>query len=205
MYRYGVEAVLSTSAALELVASVADGAQLLAEVRRQAPDVVVTDLAMPGVDGLTALRSLAQHHPSVSVLVLSMHDDDRSLVTAVRAGARGYLLKHSDGAELVRAVLAVADGATVYGRTLGERVVRLLAGDPDPFPQLTPRERQVLACLATAQRNAEVARRLGLSEKSVRNLVSQVLVKLQLPDRTAAALAARAAGLGGAPPPTAGV
>jgi DNA-binding NarL/FixJ family response regulator len=142
---------------------------------------------------------LADDHPMYRYgveAVLSTSADLELLVSAVRAGAHGYLLKHSDGGELVRAVLAVADGSTVYGRTLGDRVVRLLAGDAEPFPQLTPRERQVLACLAVAQRNAEMAQRLGLTEKSVRNLVSQVLVKLNLPGRTAAALAARSAGLG---------
>jgi DNA-binding NarL/FixJ family response regulator len=129
---------------------------------------------------------------------------------ALRAGAGGYLVKGADGDEIVRAVLAVANGDAVYGGSVARRIIAFYAGAENEspaaraFPDLTPREREVLELLAAGCRNHEIARRLGMSEKTVRNHVSQVLLKLQVPDRTAAALKAREAGLTGVPPDTAG-
>jgi DNA-binding NarL/FixJ family response regulator len=164
-----------------------------------APDVVLTDLAMPGLSGVSATEMLLARHPSIGVLVLTMHDDDESLFAALRAGARGYLLKGVDVAELVRAVLTVAAGQAVYGAGVAQRVVDSLRGRRSvgpAFPDLTPRERDVLALLATGARNSEIARELGLTEKTVRNNVSAILLKLGTADRTGAALKAREAGLG---------
>jgi DNA-binding NarL/FixJ family response regulator len=165
------------------------------------PDVVLTDLAMPDLDGATATRQLLARHPTIAVLVLTMHDDDESVFAALRAGALGYLLKGADGPELVRAVLAVAQGDAVYGATVARRIVGFYSDTHEryaaqAFPDLTPRERDVLDLLAAGARNHEIARRLGLSEKTVRNHVSALLLKLQVPDRTAAAARARDAGLG---------
>lgn len=201
MYRYGVRAVLAAAPEVEVVGEAGTGQELLALVDRETPDVVLTDLAMPDLDGAAATAALLRKHPELPVLVLTMHDDDDSVWRALRAGARGYLLKGADRAQLVHAVLAVAGGEAVYGASIARRIVApYTGGEPRPaavpFPQLTTREREVLELLATGRRNSEIARRLDLSEKTVRNHVSTVLLKLQVPDRTAAAVRARDAGLG---------
>ena len=115
MYRYGVAAVLATADEIDLVGEASDGAELIALAGREQPDVVLTDLAMPGLDGASACRELLARQPDLGVLVLTMHADDESLVSALRAGARGYLVKGADKAELIRSILAVADGQAVYG------------------------------------------------------------------------------------------
>jgi DNA-binding NarL/FixJ family response regulator len=202
MYRYGLAAVLNQSDAVEVVASVGDGRELLRCVDEHQPDVVITDLSMPGLDGVAATSRLLAALPGLAVLVLTMHEDDEHVFAALRAGARGYLVKGADGEEIVRAVQAVASGDAVYGGAIARRIVSFYAGGSAgsatarAFPDLTPREREVLELLAAGCRNHEIARRLGMSEKTVRNHVSQVLLKLQVPDRTAAALKARDAGLG---------
>ena len=201
MYRYGLAAVLAQRDEIEVVASVGDGAALLHAVDVHRPDVVVTDLSMPDLDGVAATKRLLADKTPPAVLVLTMHEDDEHLFAALRAGARGYLVKGADGAEIVRAVQSVAAGDAVYGGPVARRIAAAFAGEPAgsaserAFPHLTPRERDVLDLLAAGCRNHEIARRLGMSEKTVRNHVSQVLLKLQVPDRTAAALKARAAGV----------
>ncbi len=202
MYRYGLTTILQQAAGIDVLASVGDGQALLAAVAEHEPDVVVTDLSMPDLDGVTATRQLLAASPGRSVLVLTMHEDDEHVFAALRAGASGYLVKGADGEEIVRAVRAVASGDAVYGGSVARRIVAFYAGHDDQtpseraFPDLTPREREVLELLATGCRNHEIARRLGLSEKTVRNHVSGVLGKLQVPDRTSAALRARESGLG---------
>jgi DNA-binding NarL/FixJ family response regulator len=156
---------------------------------------------MPGCSGTEAIAALRREFPDVPALVLTMHADDESLFSALRAGARGYLLKGADRAELVRAVQSVAAGDAVYGGAVAARIVSFFTRAQvefaaQVFPELTDRERDVLALLADGRRNSEIAAQLGLSDKTVRNHVSSVLVKLQVPDRTAAALKARDAGLG---------
>ena len=199
MYRFGLRAVMDASPEVEVVGEAADGAELLALVARCAPDVVLTDLSMPNVSGAAAIDELSRRHPDIGVLVLSMHEDDASLFGALRAGARGYLLKGADREEIVRAVLAVAGGDAVYGGAVARRVAEALTGTSSrarAFPELTNREREVLDLLAAGLRTSQVARRMMLSEKTVRNHVSAVLTKLQVPDRSAAVARAREAGLG---------
>ena len=198
MYRYGLAAVLGLSDDVEVVAIVSDGDQLMRAVADHLPDVVLTDLTMPALDGVAATAMLREAHPTVPVIALTMHEDDEHLRAALRAGARGYLVKGAEGAEIVRAVQAVAAGASVYGGPAARHIASFYAGSSaspaTAFPELTPRERDVLDLLATGCRNHEIARRLGMAEKTVRNHVSQLLLKLQVPDRTAAALKAREAG-----------
>src|SRR3954469_8543680 len=201
MVRYGIAAVLGGVDRVDLVGEAADGDELLAVVRRERPDVVLTDLSMPGRSGMEAIRLLMAEDPQLPVLVLTMHADDESVFAALRAGARGYLIKGADGTELVRAIETVAAGDAVYGAAVAGRIVALLSETRAPataFPGLTDREREVLDLLAAGLRNHAIAARLGLSEKTVRNHVSSVLLKLQVPDRTAAAIKAREAGLGSA-------
>src|SRR4051794_9786398 len=131
MFRYGVAAVLASAPEIELVGEASDGGELLALVDRERPDVVLTDLSMPGMDGAAACRRLASSHPDLGVLVLTMHADDDSIVTAMRAGARGYVLKGADKAELVRSILAVADGQAVYGAPVARRIAEFFRpGEP---------------------------------------------------------------------------
>jgi DNA-binding NarL/FixJ family response regulator len=202
MVRYGVSAVLAPSETIELVGEAADGAQLLDVVRSARPDVVLTDLAMPNLTGSQAIAALRQEFPDLPVIALTMHEDDESVFAALRAGARGYLIKGAEGAELMRAIEAVAAGDAVYGGPVANRIIAFFAGAPaayaqQAFPELTERERDVLSRLAAGKRNHEIATELGLSDKTVRNHVSNVLMKLQVTDRTAAAIKARDAGLGG--------
>lgn len=205
MYRYGLTAILEQAEAIDVVASVGDGAALVAAVNEHSPDVVVTDLSMPGLDGVTATTQLLRAQPELPILVVTMHEDDEHVFAALRAGARGYLVKGADGEEIVRAVHSVASGEAVYGGAVARRIVAFYSGRQAEspaaraFPDLTPREREVLEQLATGCRNHEIARRLGMSEKTVRNHVSQVLTKLQVPDRTAAALRAQESGIGNPP------
>lgn len=202
MIRYGISAVLAEVPTIEVVGEAANGNELLATVESTRPDVVLTDVAMPGLDGIGAIARLKAAHPDLPVLVLTMHADDETVFAALRAGARGYLIKGAEGAELIRAIEAVVAGDAVYGAPIANRIVSALAGTggagaPPRFPDLTGRERDVLELLAAGLRNRAIADQLGLSEKTVRNHVSAVLLKLQVTDRTAAALKARDSGMGG--------
>lgn len=199
MVRYGITAVLDDVPGIEVVGEAADGRELQAVVATTQPDVVLTDLAMPVMDGIAAISRMRLHHPDIATLVLTMHEDDDSVLAALRAGARGYLVKGADGAELVRAIESVAAGDAVYGKSVANRIIDLITAGPaesPAFPELTPRERQVLDLIAVGLRNRAIAERLGISEKTVRNNVSSVLVKLQVEDRTSAAIKARKSGLG---------
>ena len=199
MYRFGLRAVLDASPEVEVVGEAADGAELLTQVARCSPDVVLTDLSMPTLSGTAAIDELTRRRPGLGILVLTMHEDAASLFGALRAGARGYLLKGADRDEIVRAVLAVAGGDALYGGAVARRVADALTGTATRtpvLPELTGREREVLELLAAGLPTGQIARRLGLSDKTMRNHVSAVLTKLQVPDRAAAAARAREAGLG---------
>lgn len=201
MYRYGVEAVLTDVPAIDLVGTASSGTELLALVEQTRPDVVLTDLRMPDLSGIEVTRRLVAADPELPVLVLTMHDDDESVYGAMRAGARGYLLKGADGSELVSTIQTLAGGGTVFGPAVARRIVgfflesshRYRAGT---FPELTRREGGVLDLVAAGHRNSVIAARLGLSEKTVRNHLSAILLKLQVEDRSAAIVRAREAGLG---------
>jgi DNA-binding NarL/FixJ family response regulator len=204
MFRYGLRAVLADSAEVDVVGDAADGNQLITLVEQTQPDVVLTDLAMPGMDGVGAARQILERFPAIGVLILTMHDDDEALFAALRAGARGYLLKGAERDEIVRAVLAVAAGDAVYSASVARRIVGFFTGarqtyTAQVFPDLTAREREILDLIAAGLGNHEIARRLVLSEKTVRNNVSAILTKMQVSDRAAAVAKARDAGLGANP------
>jgi DNA-binding NarL/FixJ family response regulator len=161
--------------------------------------VVLMDLRMPGTSGVAATTTLTAELPDVRVVMLTMLEDDTSLFAALRAGARGYVLKGAAPEEILRAVRAAAAGQAILDVGLAERLVGLAAGNgnhrPYPFPELSPRERDVLLLLAAGHSNTVIATRLGLSEKTVRNNVSTVLAKLRAEDRPAAIIRARDAGI----------
>ena len=200
VYREGLALLLGSVAGLEVVGTAADGAAAVAVVREQLPDVVVMDVQMPVLDGIEATRRIAAEVPSVGVVVLTMSEDDGTVFAAVRAGARGYLLKGADQEEVVRAITTVASGGAVFGAALARRIAEFFtagpAGPETAFPQLTAREREVLELVAAGRSNAQIAAALYLSPKTVRNVVSNVLTKLQVTDRAQAIVRAREAGLG---------
>lgn len=201
VFRYGLVAVLDGADGIETVGEAEDGHGLLEVVERTRPDVVITDLQMPGLDGVVATRELLARAPGTAVLVLTLHDDDTTVVSALRAGALGYLVKGADRAEIVRAVQAVAAGEAVYGPSVARRIVGFFTGvqeryTAEVFPQLTAREREVLDLVAAGCGNHAIAGRLHLSEKTVRNNVSALLLKVGVTDRSALLVAAREAGLG---------
>jgi DNA-binding NarL/FixJ family response regulator len=203
MFRYGLRAALEGAAEVQVVGDASDGAGLIALVEERGADVVLTDLDMPGVDGYTAIRDLLARFPELPVLVLTMHADDDAVLGGLRAGARGYLLKGAEREEIVRAILTVAGGGTVYGAQVGRRLTDLLTRRAErpsrPFPGLTPRETEILDLVAHGLGNHAIAARLGLSEKTVRNNVAMILVKLQVRDRAGAIERARDAGSGRRP------
>jgi DNA-binding NarL/FixJ family response regulator len=201
VYRDGVADALGDSDDIEVVGTAADGEAAVAEVARLLPDVVLMDLRMPGGGGVPATAAIAAHTPGTSVVVLTMSDDDDSVFAALRAGARGYLLKEAEAADIARAVRAAARSEAVFGPRIADRVLAFFASSRArsaavPFPELTDREREVLDLVAHGLPNAAIAARLFLSEKTVRNRVSDVLTKLHAASRAEAVALARDAGLG---------
>ena len=201
-FRAGLRAVLAAAPDLALVGEAGTGADAVALAAELRPDVVVMDVQMPELDGIEATRRLVAAAASVRVLVVTMFEDDATVFRAMRAGARGYVLKGASFDELLRAVRAVGHGEALFGPGVAERLLDWFSSAPPPvetdaFPDLSPREREVLQLLAAGRSNAEIANALFLSPKTVRNLVSSVLAKLQVRDRAQAGLRARDAGLGG--------
>ena len=204
-FRAGLRALLETADDMAVVGEAASGEAALSAVDTLQPDVVLMDINMPGVDGLEATRRIVDRVPHVGVLVLTMHDDDETVFAAVRAGARGYLLKGAPRADLLRAVRAVAAGEAIFGPGVARRLMAYFARpaprpDPTAFPELTEREREILDLVARGRSNAEITAELVLAPKTVRNHVSNILSKLQARDRSEAIVRAREAGMGGEGP-----
>jgi len=202
VFRDGLQVTLDDEPDITVAAAVADGDAAVTEAVRASADVVLMDLRMPGVGGIEATARIAAASPATAVIVLTMSDDDDSVFAALRAGARGYLLKEADAADILRAVRAVAAGEAVFGPRIASRVIAffsaagLRGAAAAPFPSLTDREREVLDLVAQGRANTAIAAKLGLSQKTVRNHVSNILTKLQVADRAQAIVQARDAGLG---------
>jgi len=199
MVRDGLRALLTSLPTTELVGEAATGRQAIRAAVTERPDVLVMDLHMPDLDGVTATTEITRAAPEVAVLVLSMLDDDDSVFAAMRAGARGYLVKGAGQAEIVRAITAVAAGEVIFGPGIARQVLAYFAAQrpqQPSFPELTTRERQVLDLVAAGLSNATIAARLGLSTKTVGNHTSTIFTKLQVADRAEAIVRAREAGLG---------
>lgn len=200
LYREGLVTVIATMAGTQVVGEAADGAEAVRLAAELKPDVIIMDLNLPVVSGVDATRRITQASPEVAVLVLSMLEGDDSIFAALRAGARGYLLKGAGRAELQRSLNAAAHGEVVFSSAIAERVMSFFAGgsrrDAGPFPALTAREHEVLDLVARGLTNAEVARRLFVSDKTVRNHVSNVFAKLHVAGRAEAVARARDAGMG---------
>jgi DNA-binding NarL/FixJ family response regulator len=197
--RRGLTALLGTIDGLEVVGEAADGEAAVRQAQLLHPDVVLMDVRMPGVDGVEATRRIRAAVPDTAVLVLTMHDDDATVFTAMQAGARGYLLKGAEQDEIVAGIRAVVAGQAVFGPGIAARVLGYFAAPPptrDPFPELTPREREILQLLAEGLRTQAIAQALFLSPKTVSNNLTSIFAKLEVADRTAAVLRAREGGLG---------
>ena len=197
--RAGLAALLSSLAGVEVVGVATTGREAVREVVTHRPDVAVLDLQMPELDGFAATRELGRVAPDVPVLVLTMHEDDDSVFAAMRAGARGYLVKGAEQEEIERAIRGVAAGEAIFGPGVAQRVLGYFSSPPataEPFPELSGREREILDLLAAGLPNAAIATRLGVAPKTVANNVSAIFTKLQVADRAQAILRARDAGLG---------
>ena len=197
-YREGVKTLLATrSEEVTVVAEAATGEDALRLAASARPDVVLMDLNMPGVGGLTATERFTAGHPDTAVLVLTMLDDD-SVLPAILAGARGYLLKDAGVDDLVRAITAVHQGETILSKHAADRVHRRLSQAPvlpsRPFPELTDREHDLLREILRGRNSQEIASVLGLTSKTVRNYVSNILAKLHARDRAELVMRARDAG-----------
>ena len=196
-----VTLLLDDEDGIEVVGTAGDGAEAVQRALVLQPDVVLMDLNMPGTNGIDATRQIAEAAPHVAVLVLTMFDDDDSVVTAIRSGARGYLLKGARQADIARAIRAAHAGEAIFGAAVARRLAGLVDPTPPPgpaaaFPELTARELDVLDEIATGLDNRAIASALYLSEKTVRNYVSTIMAKLQASSRAELIVRARDAGLG---------
>jgi len=197
--RRGIVALLASVEGVQVVAEAANGADALREAQLCHPDVVIMDIQMPVMDGIEATRRIATQLPEVAVLVLTMFEDDESVFAAMRAGARGYLLKGAEQEDMLAAIRSVAAGQVVVGPSVAKRLLGYLSAPPGrntPFPDLTPREREILDRVAQGHSNHAIARGLGVASKTVANHMSAVLTKLQVATRAEAIILARDQGLG---------
>jgi DNA-binding NarL/FixJ family response regulator len=201
VFRAGLRALLEVEADLSVAGEASTGSEAVALAAEVRPDVVLMDLYMPDLDGIAATKQILHSDPQAAILVFTMFDDDDSVFAAMRAGARGYLLKGSQPAEVVRAVHLVASGGAMFGPAVAQRVIDFFArpraaGVAVVFPQLTEREHEILDLVARGHPNATIAARLYISDKTVRNHVSNIFTKLAVADRAQAIARARDAGLG---------
>jgi DNA-binding NarL/FixJ family response regulator len=200
MFRTGLRTMVEEAEGLELAGEAADAGAAVAVCEDVVPDVVLMDINLGGSSGIEATRTLTSRLPGTAVLMLTMLEDDTSVFAAMRAGARGYILKGSAPDDILRAIAAVAKGEVIFGAALARRMGHFFTagreGEAHPFPELTPRERDVLDHLADGKSNVAIAAALGLSEKTVRNNISNIFAKLLVADRGAAVAKARSSGLG---------
>jgi DNA-binding NarL/FixJ family response regulator len=198
---------LSNISEIEVIGEASHGDEAIAKSLEFAPEVILMDIKMPGTNGIEATRKIIQQQPDVGILVVTMFEDDDSVFAAMRAGARGYLLKDADKDELVRAIIAVERGEAIFSPTIAQRMMQYFSSSPanrpankksqpDEFAELTERELEILDLIAQGQNNMAISSKLFLSIKTVQNYVSSILTKLQVADRSQAIVRAREAGLG---------
>jgi DNA-binding NarL/FixJ family response regulator len=202
LFREGLAALLTGASETEVVGQAGTGVQAIDQAEATAPDIVLMDIQMPDMNGIEATRRILADHPEVGVIMLTMLEDDDSLFAAMVAGARGYILKGADKAEVLRTVTVVAEGQALFGPAIAKRLTLLfqrggsLRSTITSFPDLTDREREVLELISRGLNNAEIAAQLQISMKTVSNHVSNIFNKLQVVDRAQAIIKARDANLG---------
>ena len=200
LFRDGMRSLLESVGDLEVAGEAATGEEAVRLAHTLQPDVILMDLSLPGIDGIEATRRIVRDGPRANLLVVTMYEDDESVFSALRAGARGYLLKGAGQAETLRAIRAVGNGEAIFGPAIAARVMGYFAS-PQPaaaaplFPELTEREVEILRLIARGQTNQEIADTLVLTLKTVRNHVSNICGKLQVADRAQAVIRAREAGM----------
>ena len=198
LFREGLLSLFASLPDAEVVGEAATGEQAINQAEKLQPDVVLMDIQMPGINGIEAARQIVRTSPHIGVIVVTMFEEDDSVFAAMRAGARGYVLKGASQTEMLRVIRAVAQGEALFGAPIAARLMNFFAAPrpPQAFPELTEREREVLNLIAQGHDNPEIARRLVISIKTVRNHVSNIFSKLQVADRAQAIIRARDAGLG---------
>lgn len=200
-FRQGLQNLLLSVDGMELVGEATTGEESVRIANRLQPDVILMDIQMPGINGIEATRQIINASPHISILMLTMFEDDESVFAALRAGARGYLLKGALKAEIVRAIRGVASGEAIFGPAIARRLMQYFSASrsathSQAFPELSEREREILDLIAQHLTNPEIAQRLSLSPKTIRNHVSNIFTKLRVADRAQAIIRAREAGLG---------
>ena len=200
LFRNGMRALLSSVPDMEVAGVATRGEEAIDLAASLLPDVILMDLQMPGMSGIEATRKILHTTPHIRILVITMFEDDHSVFTALRAGARGYILKDADEDEILRAIRAVGQGEAIFSPAIAQRLIDFFASPqptllPQIFPELTDREREILGLIAQGHSNSDIARRLTLSLKTVANHVSNIFSKLQVADRAQAIIRAREAGL----------
>jgi DNA-binding NarL/FixJ family response regulator len=201
LFREGVRAILKAVADIEIIGEAATGEEAIDKVSALTPDIILMDIQMPDMNGVEATHKILKNHPDMGIIILTMLEDDDSLFSALRAGARGYVLKGADKAEMLKSIRAVANGEALFGPAIANRLTKFfnnpggMAKSP-AFPELTNREFEVLELIARAYNNQQIAETLHITIKTVSNHISNIFNKLQVADRTEAIFKARDAGLG---------
>jgi DNA-binding NarL/FixJ family response regulator len=201
LVRKGMSTILAGEPDFEVVGQATDGAEAIELAAQLQPDLILMDLQMPNVTGVTATREILNSNPDIRILVVTLFEDDDSVFLALRAGARGYVLKDADEEDLIQAIRAVAGGAAIFSQSIANHVLTTFSKDQRPdtavvFPELTQRERDILELIAQGYPNPRIAFQLGLSPKTVGNYVSTIFAKLRVADRADAIIRARDAGMG---------
>jgi RNA polymerase sigma factor (sigma-70 family) len=201
LFREGIRALLSATADIVCVGEAATGEEAVRQIEESQPDVVLMDVNMPGINGIEATRRILRNYTSMGIIVVTMLEDDASIFAAIRAGARGYVLKGANHLELLQSIRAVAQGQVLFGAAIAARITQFFANAQhtvveEPLPDLSEREREILDLMSRHYTNPEIAQQLGISEKTIRNHVSNIFSKLQVANRAQAIAKARQAGLG---------
>lgn len=202
IFREGLAALLNAAPNITVIGEAGTGADAVASAAALAPDIILMDIQMPDMNGIDATRRILAAHPEMRVIMLTMLEDDDSLFAAMRAGARGYILKGADKAEVLRTVAAAAEGQALFGPAIARRITSLFQKNVQtsttvvPFPELTEREREVLNLIAQGRSNHEIAQQLVVSGKTISNHISNIFSKLQVTDRAQAIIKARRSGMG---------
>jgi DNA-binding NarL/FixJ family response regulator len=202
LFRDGLHGLLDAVPDTEVVGEAATGEAVVELAASLQPDLILMDINMPGLNGIAATRSILATNPRIGILIVTMFEDDDSVFAAMRAGARGYLLKAASHEELLRAIRGVSNGEAIFGPGIARRLIGFFAAPeaaappPRAFPELSDREDEILRLIAQGRSNYEIAERLALSVKTVQNHVSNIFGKLQVADRAQAVIRARQAGLG---------
>jgi DNA-binding NarL/FixJ family response regulator len=201
LFRDGMRALLDANLEMEVIGEATSGDEVIALAVDMQPDVILMDIQMPGISGIEATRQILHTSPHIRILMVTMFEDDHSVFTAMRAGARGYVLKGDRPEEILQAIQAVGGGEAIFSPPVATRMLDFFSSlepsaFPNALPELTDREREILHLIAQGQSNAAIAKQLALSPKTVSNYVSNIFSKLQVADRAQAMLRAREAGLG---------